>query len=196
MAMAHEHLALVRLQPGLGDAYLEMVDEFEAAGEGYPYNNIELAREDFAAFVRELEDEEQGIGQSPGVAPQVTYVLLRDGRTILGEIRFRAQTAPGRDNIGYNVRPSERRRGYATFMLGQVLAEARTLGLKSVLLAVGSVNLGSVRTIIKHGGYLERQLIAPNGTPVSEYRIPVIEEKGRPTMERNTLDHFDEEPGF
>ena len=67
---ATEELSLIRLQPDLQDAYLEMIDEFEAAGEGYSFNNIDLAREDFVAFVREFEDEEHGIGVPPGIAPQ------------------------------------------------------------------------------------------------------------------------------
>lgn len=173
MSNTDENLALSRLRAELADAYLAMVDEFEAAGEGYPYNNIDLAREDFAAFVQELDDEEQGIGVPPGIAPQVTYVLLRDGQTVLGEIRFRAQTMPGRDNIGYNVRPSERRKGYASYMLGQVLEQARELGLNGVLLAVEGENPGSTRTIAKYEGYLERQRAAPDGTLVSVYRIAI-----------------------
>lgn len=140
-------LALVRLRANLGPAYLRMVDEFEVAGAGYPYNNFELARQDFAAFVRELADEERGVALPPGIVPQTTHVLVRDGATVLGEIRFRPSTDPpfgvGHDHIGYNVRPSARRRGYATAMLGRVLDEGR--------------NPGSVRTVEKHGGRLAWQ---------------------------------------
>lgn len=176
MSIADESLSLVRLSTGLGDAYLAMVDEFEAIGEGYPYNNIALARRDFPAFVRELEDEERGIGLPPGIAPQTTYVLVQGGRTVLGEIRFRPQTTPpfgvGRDHIGYNVRPSRRRRGYASRMLRQVLREARSLGLPGVALTVEGKNPGSVRTIEKHAGQLERQTRDPEGgTIVSQYWV-------------------------
>ncbi len=154
---------LTRLAPAHRDAYLAMVDEFEAAGEGYPYNNIPLARSDFDAYVRELDDEEQGIGLPPGIVPQTTYVLLRDGTTIVGEIRFRPTTAPpfgpGHDHIGYNVRPSERRRGYASAMLSAVLDEARARGVGGVSLVVGGNNPGSVRTITKQGGVLSHRTV-------------------------------------
>lgn len=156
-------LTLTRLAPAHRDAYLAMVDEFLTAGESYPFNNIDLARTDFDAYVRELDDEEQGIGLPPGIVPQTTYVLLRDGNTIVGEIRFRPTTAPpfgpGHDHIGYNVRPSERRRGYATAMLGAVLGEARALGLGGVALTVGGDNPGSVRTISKQGGVLSHRTV-------------------------------------
>jgi predicted acetyltransferase len=167
-----EHLELVRLRPELRDAYLAMVDEFDGAGEGYPYNNIPLAREDFAAYVRELEDEEHGIGVPPGISRQITYVLLRDGNTVVGEIRFRPEMIPGRDNIGYNVRPSCRRRGYADFMLGHVLATARGLGMTEVLLSVEGENPASQHLIAKHGGRLAEQIVDPStGTVVSTYHI-------------------------
>lgn len=171
-AVPDKNLELVRLRPELRDEYLSMVDEFESAGEGYPYNNIPLARENFAAYVRELNDEESGIGVPPGISRQTTYVLVRDGNAVLGEIRFRPQMVLGRDNIGYNVRPSARRRGYASFMLGQVLVIARRLGLTEVLLTVEGKNRGSERVIANHGGQLAQQTIArPAGTVVSTYRI-------------------------
>ncbi|MEJ7652982.1 MAG: GNAT family N-acetyltransferase [Chloroflexia bacterium] len=135
-----------------------MVDEFEAAGEGYPYNNIELARCDFAAFVRELEDEERGVGLPPGVFPQITFVLVLAGRTALGEIRFRPSVAPAYgpspDHIGYNIRPTARRKGFGGRQLALVLDEARALGLPGVRLAVEGVNPASAAIILKHGGVL------------------------------------------
>jgi predicted acetyltransferase len=173
-----ESVSLSRITIDLGPAYVEMVDEFVAAGEGYPYNNIPLAREDMAAFIRELEEEEQGIGLPPGIVPQTTYVLLQDGRRVLGEIRFRPATEPpyrvGHDHIGYNVRPSERRRGYATFMLSRVLDQARSLGLPGVALTVEGENEPSVRTIQLQGGKLERREVDPeSGESVALYWIPL-----------------------
>lgn len=170
------NLVLTRLAPEHANAYLDMVGVFEAAGEGYPYNKFELARTDFPAFVRELEDEEHGIGLPPGIAPRTTYVPVRDSTTIAGEIRFRPLTAPpyrpGHDHIGYNVRPTERLRGCATFMLARVLGEAKALGLPGVALAVEGNNPGSVRTITGQGGVLARQAVDPeSGTALALYWI-------------------------
>jgi predicted acetyltransferase len=58
-------------------------------------------------------------------------------------------------------------------MLTSVLDQARELGLASVLLAVEGENPGSQRTILKHGGYLERQFANAEGATVSVYLIPV-----------------------
>ena len=179
-----EHLELMRLTVDLGRAYLEMVDEFEGAGEGYPYNNIPLAREDIAAFVRELQEEEQGIGLPPGIVPQTTYVLVRDSRTIVGEIRFRPATAPpfgvGHDHIGYNVRPSDRRQGYAGVMLSRVLENARALELHGVSLTVEGENPPSVRIIERAGGQVIEETTDPEtGERVRLYWIVLSFPVGR-----------------
>ncbi len=59
-------------------------------------------------------------------------------------------------NSGYSVRPSERRKGYATEMLKQVLDVARNVGLQEIHLSVERENTPSVKTIIKNGGVYER----------------------------------------
>ncbi len=152
--------ALSEITPELAAAYLVMVDEFEAAGEGYGWNDVELARRDFAAFVDDLRNESLGIGLPPDIAPQTTYVLIdREGRA-LGEIRFRPHLTPPFEqhngHIGYNVRPRQRGKGYATRMLALVLQKARALGLERVMLPVRDENIASQHVIEKNGGVLKR----------------------------------------
>lgn len=59
-------------------------------------------------------------------------------------------------NCGYSVRPSERRKGYATEMLKLVLEHARQIGMDKVQLSVERSNEASVKTITKNGGKYER----------------------------------------
>lgn len=58
-------------------------------------------------------------------------------------------------HIGYSVRPDERRKGYASWMLRKALAYCRTLGLERVLITCDADNEASRRTIIKCGGVYE-----------------------------------------
>lgn len=58
-------------------------------------------------------------------------------------------------HIGYSVRPSERRKGYATAMLNAVLPYCREIGLDKILITCIDGNIGSEKTILNNGGIYE-----------------------------------------
>lgn len=61
-------------------------------------------------------------------------------------------------HVGYSVRPSERRKGYAREMLRLVLPYCRELGLEKVLITCNVENEGSRRTILANGGVFESRV--------------------------------------
>ncbi|MBQ6146940.1 MAG: GNAT family N-acetyltransferase, partial [Clostridia bacterium] len=64
-------------------------------------------------------------------------------------------------HIGYSVRPSERRKGYATAMLRDALPYCRELGIRDVLISCLTDNEGSRRTILRNGGVYESTVLEP-----------------------------------
>ena len=137
-----------------------MVREFMQTDEPI-FNNFPLALENFTAFITELEDEAEGRNLPPDIYPQRTYWAVTNSDIIVGEIRLRP-TIPApfelqAGHIGYNIRPSQRRKGYATQQLTLVLNEARKHDLKKVMLPVRKGNIGSERAIQKNGGYVDGQ---------------------------------------
>ena len=73
-------------------------------------------------------------------------------------------------HIGYTVRPSERRRGYAKEMLRLNLQNCRDRGVRRVLLVCDSDNIASEKTIVANGGALEKE-IRVDGTDMKRYWI-------------------------
>ena len=65
-------------------------------------------------------------------------------------------------HIGYSVRPDERRKGYASWMLAQGLDYCRSMGLRKVLITCLDTNEASRRTILHAGGVYESTEHEPN----------------------------------
>jgi len=59
-------------------------------------------------------------------------------------------------NCGYSVRPSERRKGYATEMLRQLIKYAKSVGMNELHLSVERDNGPSIKTIKYNAGVYER----------------------------------------
>ena len=74
-------------------------------------------------------------------------------------------------HIGYAVRPTERRKGYATEILKQALAYAHSIGLNKVMLGCYSDNVASIKTITACGGQLIERKPYADGKPMELYWI-------------------------
>ncbi len=115
--------------------------------------------EGFEAWVQRLHDDsDHSIPTRDGWVHATNWWIL-EGDTYVGAIQLRHRLTDflleAGGHIGYGIRPSARRRGYATWGLGAVLPEARALGLDRVLLTCDPDNVASARTIEHHGGVLE-----------------------------------------
>lgn len=75
-------------------------------------------------------------------------------------------------NCGYSVRPSERKKGYATQMLHQLLQVAKEAGMNALHLSVEKENTASVKVIQKNGGVYERSFRFENET-ADIYKIEI-----------------------
>lgn len=75
-------------------------------------------------------------------------------------------------NSGYSVRPSERKKGYASEMLSQLLQAAKEAGMEELHISVERKNTASVKVIQKNGGAYERSFSC-EGEAADIYRIAI-----------------------
>ena len=104
-----------------------------------------------------------------GLVPATTYLAVRraDNR-VVGMIDVRHHLNEfllnSGGHIGYSVRLSERRKGYATEMVRLALVECRDrLNLSKVLIACDKENIASAKTILTNGGILENEIPEDDG---------------------------------
>jgi len=108
------------------------------------------------------------------IVPATTYFGIQDGK-IVGTIQVRHSLNQHLFNtyghIGYGVRPSERRKGYASRMLAMALDKCRELGIEKVLVSCDKDNIASAKTILKNGGNPGIEFAEDDGNIVQQYWI-------------------------
>lgn len=94
--------------------------------------------------------------------PAYTYFYADDAGHIVGMINIRLQLndflLKEGGHIGYCIRPTERKKGYAVRMLEEALLFLRRIGLERVLLICDKANPASAGVIRHCGGKLENEL--------------------------------------
>lgn len=93
------------------------------------------------------------------VVSDTFFAIRKSDNKIVGIVNFRHSLNDfykDLGHIGYSVRPSERKKGYATEILKQTLKHAKKLGLHEVFLTCKVENEASRKTIINNGGIQSR----------------------------------------
>ncbi len=112
----------------------------------------------FEEFVQELQlDRLEETRRSRSHVPSTT-LWFTEGDLYLGRVSIRHRLTDQQrqvdGHIGYDVRPSARRRGHATAMLRAALSHAHDLGVDPALMACSFDNVGSIAVIGRIGGVL------------------------------------------
>jgi predicted acetyltransferase len=147
----------------------------EAIDNGENLRGIIGIRE-YDKWIKDIEDYSQGINLPEEEPPQSMYFLLRENdNKILGTIRLRHELPlPIVGHIGYEIRPSERKKGYASKMLGLLLQnECHKLGLDKVSLTCKKDNIASAKTILNNGAVLTEEIEDPERGLMQIYWIDI-----------------------
>jgi len=146
--------------------YIDYITEWEATGEKIVPSASKRDNMSFKELVNKWEEYESENMYEKGLVPSLIYFLMDDDKKIYGAMDIRHELndylLQYGGHIGYGIRPSQRRKGYASQMLSLALPIAKELGINKALITCDKTNLGSAKTIINNGGILENEVINEN----------------------------------
>ena len=138
-------------------SYFEFIAEMRRHGEKIWEGIIPKYNESTLQFVQRLLRAESH--PAPGLVAETTYWAC-EGRTVVGRIALRhylnEELKKFGGHIGYEVRPSYRKRGIAKEMLRQTLRTPKAKEIRNLLLTCAPDNVASNKTIIANGGALSK----------------------------------------
>ncbi len=155
------NIKLVELSYEYKKQLFDMMDEWTSEESDFsPYAIRKNDYHDFDYYLEHIDNKEE----TEKLVPTTTFFCLDLDRNIfVGAINIRhhlnEKLLYTGGHIGDGIRPSERRKGYATAMIKLGLEECKKLGIKRVLMTCDQDNIGSAKSIMNNGGILENEVI-------------------------------------
>ena len=162
-----EELILIRPSAEYGVQIMEYRQEFLDAGDSMdgcgPLRRFDNSLE----YLKACKDYENPETVPENLVQATQFICVRKSdNKLVGMIqvrhRFNEYLEKYAGHIGYSIRPTERRRGYAKEMLKMALPFCKEIGLNKVLISCIDGNIGSEKTILANGGVYESTVHEPN----------------------------------
>lgn len=137
---------------------IDMINEIKNIDNNFEgLSNIKNI-ENYESFLNILEKNKNQDLINPEYSPQTTFGVFEGDRLIGGfNLRhiLKGNLINNGGNIGYLIRPSERKKEYGSLLLSLALNEAKKIGLEKVLISCKQENVASEKVIISNGGIYE-----------------------------------------
>jgi len=145
------------------EQYYDFANEWKEHNEEIVPYSSRLLNMNYSEWLETTYKMESKDTCSPDWVPAHTYFLVLENKRIIGAINIRHCLNDYLLNfgghIGYGIRPSERKKGYASIMLSLALPISKKLGISKALITCNKNNLGSAKTIMNNGGILENEVV-------------------------------------
>ena len=165
MIFTNEPLSLVFPTPEYEEKAKDIIKEMHEYNSGINGSgglDSFLERDDYAGWLKKVISYMDVANIKEGKVPDLTYFYVRNSdERVVGMVNIRLAdneficTEAG--HIGYFIRPTERRKHYASQMLNDALRVCRILRLYRVFVTCDVANSASAGTIKNCGGVLDAQ---------------------------------------
>lgn len=155
----------------------EYVQEFINNNENEIVGNANLCEiRDFDKWLKKIEFDLSEEKVEEREVPSTIYLTIRKSdNKIVGDIQIKhylnEKLLHYGGHIRNSIRPSERKKGYATEQIRLGLEKCKELGIGRVLIDTYKNNIAAVKSIINNGGILENEVNMPNGKVNQRYWI-------------------------
>ncbi len=150
------------------NTYIDGIKDFQKEGIRYLNDDINDLQNNFNNYLEKWSMDSEGVNLANDRVPQTVYWLIVNN-VYVGRVSIRHtlnnHLLKVGGHIGYDVIPSERKKGYGTALLKFALIKAKELGIDSALLTCDEDNIGSRKIIEGAGGILENILKSENNEP-------------------------------
>lgn len=172
-----ETVCLVKPSMEYRDEYLDFYKDWQSGGEPMVPWVIRRDPSDFDGMLQFLLENEKQENPPDHWVPSSTYWLVSDNKKVIGAVNIRhgltEKLLHRGGHIGYGIRPSERRKGYATVLLFLALEKAKELGIKQALVVCDEGNIASEKTILKNGGIPDFSFTEEDGNVIKRFWIEI-----------------------
>lgn len=163
-SVSTEALTLRKVLPSDLEAVREYREEFLAYGDSMDGCSNLRRFENMPDWYDWIRNAEHPDTCPAGWVPDTQFLCVRnaDGALVgMLDIRHELNEACLNlfGNIGYSVRFSQRRKGYAKAMLAMAKDICRSMGMKQILVSCHKENIASAKTIQNNGGILENEVV-------------------------------------
>lgn len=152
-------MKLIRFSEISEAQYLVYIKEWESRAEIIVPNCVARKNEGFTELQEKWRADELQQPNRPEIVPSTLYFLIDAENRIVGAIAFRhylnEKLLVSGGHIGYGVRFTERKKGYASIMLGMLLEKLKNDSNEKYLLTCDNDNTASYKTIESCNGVLE-----------------------------------------
>lgn len=162
-----EKIILIRPTSEYASQIVEYRQEFLEAGDSMDGTGALRKTADPEEFIRISIEREDPKSVPEDRVPATQFICVRKSdNSLVGMLQvrhyFNDYLEKYAGHIGYSIRPSERRKGYAKEMLRMALPHCREIGLDRVLITCIDGSVGSEKTILANGGVYESTVHEPN----------------------------------
>jgi predicted acetyltransferase len=154
------------------------VQDFDEASEStdwYKKLDVRYLENNFHEYIVSVLDKEKGINLKDGRVPSTMFWIIDENNDFVGRVSLRHYLNESLEkcggHIGYDIIPSQRKKGYAFQALKFCLREAKRMGINTVLVTCDDDNIGSRKVIEKNGGTFIDKLPQDDSSYILRFNI-------------------------